>query len=452
MDRVTVACVQQRLRMHATIDDYREDLRRFLRIAQTKHAHLVVFPELAGVMVAPPMLRDFRATLLKVADRGRRKQASQWQRVVGTVAHYAASTVGADFRASLRSFLNVTPQPAWDAYANLFADLAREFSVIIVAPSAYLPDPADQVVRNLAGVFARDGSLLGYQAKVVLHPEDEDLAQPGDGWKPIASEVGALGVMVGGDVLYPEVGRALAYQGAEILVTLAGCPNPVLYQKIRAGMLARMQDNQLFGLVSFLVGHNELSRGEREPFIGKSAIFAPQELTPRLNGVLVEMGNLRSEGVLAAEWDFVALKKLWDSSDTPVRHKLPLAQAGQLLSKLYERLKGLPKIFDPALLTTTANNDEELAETLLPTVDLPLSLDELPIINLVTRRWSSSNPANIFDSEELDFTHLPDYARLDPEFFRAAQSTGSEGRGFRKPSDEETDEMDALGSAEETKK
>ncbi len=87
MDRVTVACVQQRLRMHATIDDYREDLRRFLRIAQTKHAHLVVFPELAGVMVAPPMLRDFRATLLKVADRGRRKQASQWQRVAGTVAH-----------------------------------------------------------------------------------------------------------------------------------------------------------------------------------------------------------------------------------------------------------------------------------------------------------------------------------------------------------------------------
>jgi predicted amidohydrolase len=437
--------------MHATIDDYREDLRRFLRIAQTKHAHLVIFPELAGVMVTPPMLRDFRTTLLKVADRGRRKQASHWHRVVGTVAHYAASTVGADFRASLRSFLNVTPQHAWDAYANLFADLAREFSMIIVAPSAYLPDPTDQVVRNLAGVFARDGTLLGYQAKVVLHPEDEDLAQPGDGWKPIVTEVGALGVMVGGDVLYPEVGRALAYQGAEILVTLAGCPNPVLYQKIRSGMLARMQDNQLFGLVSFLVGHNELSRGAREPFIGKSAIFAPQELTPRLNGVLVEMGNLRSEGVLTADWDFVALKKLWDSSDTPVRHKLPLAQAGQLLARLYERLKGLPKIFDPALLTTTANDDDEITENLLANNNTPLSLDELPIINLVTRRWSTTNPNDIFESEELDFTQLPDYARLDPEFFRTTQSTVAEVRGLAKTSDEETDEMDALDSSEEYK-
>ena len=149
--------------------------------------------------------------------------------------------------------------------------------------------------------------MLGTQSKVLLHPEDQDLAQAGAGWDVVPSDVGRLGIMIGSDVLYPEVGRLLAYQGAEVLICQGACPDPVLYNKVRSGMLARMQDNQLFGLVSFLVGANELSRRQRTPFLGKSAIFAPQELTPRYNGVLVEMGNQRSEGVLTAEWDFQAL-------------------------------------------------------------------------------------------------------------------------------------------------
>ncbi len=108
-----------------------------------------------------------------------------------------------------------------------------------------------------------------------------------------------------------------------------------------------MQDNQLFGLVSFLVGPNELSRRQRTPFVGKSAIFAPQELTPRYNGVLVEMGNQRSEGVLTAEWDFQALRDLWESSDTPVRQQVPPMQVKQLMATLYARLQAA----DHSLLT-----------------------------------------------------------------------------------------------------
>ena len=154
MDRLIVACVQQRVRLPETLDDYREDLRRFLRIAATKRARLVVFPELAGVMVAPPLLTDLRSTLLKRADRGKRRRASLSQRLTGLLAYYAGLMLGANLRKSLAALIDVAPQDVWQAYVDLFGGLAREFGLTIVAPSAYLPDPLDGVIRNLAVVLA----------------------------------------------------------------------------------------------------------------------------------------------------------------------------------------------------------------------------------------------------------------------------------------------------------
>lgn len=435
MDRVTVASIQQRMRLYDTIADYRADLQRFLRVAQNKQAQLVVFPELAGTLIALPMLRDVRSRLLKMADRGRRKEATLWQRIWGALASRSAGWLGADLRGSLQALLSVSAAELWTLYANLFSELAREFQITLVAPSAYLPDPTDQTVRNLAAVFGSDGTLLGHQAKVILYPEDEGLAQPGETWLPVATPVGTLGLMIGGDVLYPEVGRLLAYQGAEALLLLGSCTHSVLYQKLRAGALARMQENQLFGLASFVVGPYELGR-RHEPLIGKSAIFAPQELTPRFNGVLVEMGSQRSEGILTAEWDFVALRRLWEVSEMPLRLQLPLA-------RIYDRLKNLPRVHSPALLTQPGAEIEQTG-SLLAAADTPLNLEDLPVISAITRRWSGLDSSQAEVDAPLDLSELPEesaYATTEP--------TGSTGDapevGMTNPgADDETDEMDAL--------
>jgi predicted amidohydrolase len=435
VERVTVASVQQRMRLYDTVADYRADLQRFLRIAQAKQAQLVVFPELAGMLVAPPMLRDVRSRLLIAADRGRRKEATLWQRVYGALASRSAGWLGADLRNSLQALISVSGAELWTLYANLFSELAREFQVTLIAPSAYLPDPTDQMVRNLTVVFGSDGSLLGHQAKVILHPEDEGLAQPGDTWLPVATPVGTLGLMIGGDVLYPEVGRLLAYQGAEALLLLGSCSHSVLYQKLRAGALARMQENQLFGLVSFVVGPHELGR-HHEPLIGKSAIFAPQELTPRYNGVLVEMGSQRSEGILTAEWDFVALRRLWEVSETPTRLQLPLA-------RIYERLKNLPRVHSPALLTQPGPDASQTAG-LLAAADAPLNLEDLPVISAVTRRWSSRDPLQSEVDAPLDLSELPEALAYSPAGPTGSSSNPTEMGSATAGADDETDEMDAL--------
>jgi predicted amidohydrolase len=426
VDKVVVACVQERMRIPQSVEEYRGHLERFMRAARNKHARLVIFPELAGLLLGAPMLDDARSSLIKRADQGRRRNASLWQRLSGSVANSLAGMTKADLRVSLAALLDTHADELWDLYQDTFSSLARDYGVTLVAPSAYLPDPLDGVIRNLSGVFGPGGELLGVQAKVMLHAEDQDLVQPGVAWDVIQTEVGALGVLIGNDALYPEVGRVLAYQGAEILIGQAACPNPALYNKVRAGMLSRMQDNQIFAVISFLVGRNELSRVQREPFVGRSAIFAPQELTPRFSGVLVEMGNQNSEGVLTAEWDFVALRDLWESSDTPVRQQLPFGQMRQVLGKLYAQLQEAPREDDDARLLASSDS-ESSAE--VEDGDVYIELDDLSVFASVTSRWPLG---------EASLDHETDAGLIEAPVSPPPRTPSPIGP------DDETDEMDAV--------
>ena len=484
MKTLIVACIQQKMRLPQTLEEYRDDLRRFLRAAANKRARLVVFPELAGVMVIPPLLGGFQANLLKRADLARRRQTGLWQKVSGGVSGALAGWLNSDFRQMTGALLTTQPEIVWDAYDDVFGGLAQEFDVTLVAPSAYLPDPLDGVLRNLAVVYGPGGERLGYQAKRVLHPEDEDLAQSGHEWNIIPTPVGQIGLMLGGDLLYPEVGRLLAYQGAELLIAQGAATDRVLYEKLRAGMLARMQDNQLFAAISFLVGHNEFSRRQRDPFVGRSSVLAPQELTPRASGILVEASNSRTESVLSAVWDYEALAELWETSDTPVRSHLPLDAVGPALAQLYKKMNQLPKgpeallaapeIQEPEPRERLVEEEERIA--VLKRTKSILSLDDLPVLASVTSYWGdgsdqeikASLPAHVpvsltpeSDAWEIDETSESNeiHALAEPEVAgsavdevngddaelregttsQAVESQAEDGEG-----EEETQEMDAL--------
>ncbi|MDE0140446.1 MAG: hypothetical protein OXI80_17385 [Caldilineaceae bacterium] len=482
MKTLTVACIQQKMRLPQTLEEYREDLRRFLRAAENKRARLVVFPELAGVMVIPPLLGGFQANLLKRADLARRRQTSLWQKFSGGVSGALAGWLNSDFRQMTGALLTTQSDMVWEAYDEVFGGLAQEFDVTLVAPSAYLPDPLDGVLRNLAVVYGPGGERLGYQAKRVLHPEDEDLAQPGHEWNVIPTPVGRIGLMLGGDLLYPEVGRLLAYQGAELLIAQGAATERVLFEKLRAGILARMQDNQLFAAISFLVGHNEFSRRQRDPFVGRSSVLAPQELTPRASGILVESSNFRSESVLSAVWDFEKLAELWETSDTPVRSQLPLDAVGPALAQLYNKMNQLPEGPEALLAVPEVQEPEtkehpvemEVKVTTPNRTNSTLSLDDLPVLSSVTSYWGDASdseikaslPAHVpvsltpesddweydetWESDELQELSGPEAEAEegmpaqteDPETVAAKQA--GESQAENEESEEETQEMDAL--------
>ena len=435
MERLTVACVQQRMRLPVTVDEHREGLRRFLRAAENKRARLVIFPELAGLMLAPPLLGDFRSTLLLRADLGRRRTASPWQRLVGAVAGGAAGVLKANYQTGMAGLLEVAAAQLWERYVEVFGGLAKEFGVTLVAPSAYLPDPFDGVIRNLTVVFGPDGEQLGTQAKVILSAADERFCQPGSNWEVIHTEAGALGIMIGSDVLFPEVGRLLAFQGAEALITLAAATSQADYNKLRAGALARMQDNQLLAACAFLVGQDAFDPSRTTTYLGKSAIFAPQELTPRFNGVLVEMGNFTSEGVLTAEWNFADLRALWEKNDARLRHQLNASQASQILATIYRQLQGASRLEDQG----SAVGGDALAKTPAVKAQAPktvMTLDDLPVIASITSRWP---PYPVTGDDGLPVEESVAWSAIDAT---AGAPPAADPR-----CEEETDEMDALDDA-----
>lgn len=418
------------MRVPVTVDEYREGLRRFLRAAENKRARLVVFPELAGAMLAPPLLGDFRSTLLLRADLGRRRSASPWQRLVGAVAGGAAGMLKANYQTGMAGLLDVAAAQLWERYVEVFGGLAKEFGVTLVAPSAYLPDPFDGVIRNLTVVFGPDGAQLGAQAKVILSAADERFCQPGANWEVIHTEAGALGIMIGSDVLFPEVGRLLAFQGAEALITLAAATSQADYNKLRAAALARMQDNQLLAACAFLVGQDAFDLTRTTTYLGKSAIFAPQELTPRFNGVLVEMGNFTSEGVLTAEWEFAELRALWEKNDARLRHQFNASQASQVLATIYRQLQGAPRLEEQS---RTLQGDATAQAQAKKAV---VALDDLPVIASITSRWP---PHPTTDADDLPAEEAVSWGAIDA----AASAPPVADPRY----EEETDEMDALDDA-----
>ncbi len=99
--------------------------------------------------------------------------------------------------------------------------IAKELGVVIVG--SLFERRAPGVHHNTAVVLEADGSLKGQYRKMHI-PDDPGYCEkfyftPGDqGFVPIATSVGTLGVLVCWDQWYPEAARLMAMHGADVLL------------------------------------------------------------------------------------------------------------------------------------------------------------------------------------------------------------------------------------------
>lgn len=332
MSMINVAVVQQRSRVYETPEEYQDDVKRFMRQVKSKHADIVVFPELSGLMLAYPLISGLKRGLLKRASKGSARRASSLSKILGRVAGTTAGALGSGMQGSLERLLRKRHGELFDAYVAFFSDVAAEYGMYVVGGSVYLYDPDLDEVYNSSYLFDPNGEIVGCQEKLVLNQQDEELCSPGERVQLFSTTFGKLGVIVGTDVLYPEPARALAVQGADLLVVPAACAAGVAYRQMRAAFEARLQENQLFGAISFQVGPNPLGAGE---YAGKSAVAGPLAMTPRYTGVFQEVGAESVEGFVAHECDLAALREFQEASDPSLRHRMPLA-CGPVLAGFYE--------------------------------------------------------------------------------------------------------------------
>lgn len=102
-----------------------------------------------------------------------------------------------------------------------YSEIAKRLGIVIV--TSLFEKRATGLYHNTAVVFDADGSMAGMYRKMHI-PDDPGYYEkfyftPGDlGFKPIATSLGNLGVMVCWDQWYPEAARLMALAGADILI------------------------------------------------------------------------------------------------------------------------------------------------------------------------------------------------------------------------------------------
>ena len=104
---------------------------------------------------------------------------------------------------------------------GFYGELARQFGVVIV--TSLFEKRAAGLYHNTAVVIEKDGTIAGKYRKMHI-PDDPAYYEkfyftPGDlGFHPIETSVGKLGVGICWDQWFPEAARAMALQGAEMLL------------------------------------------------------------------------------------------------------------------------------------------------------------------------------------------------------------------------------------------
>lgn len=101
-----------------------------------------------------------------------------------------------------------------------FSQLAKELSVILIL-SLYEKSKSDYF--NTAVVIDKDGSIAGTYRKMHIpdgpnYYEKHYFKAGTQGFKPIDTSLGKLGVMICWDQWFPEAARSMALAGAEILI------------------------------------------------------------------------------------------------------------------------------------------------------------------------------------------------------------------------------------------
>jgi N-carbamoylputrescine amidase len=176
----------------------------------------------------------------------------------------------------------------------MVSNLARELAVVIVAPIYERVDRS--VYYNSAAVIDADGKLLGVYRKnhIPLNTifYEKLYFKPGNlGYPVFNTRFGKVGILICHDRHYPEGARALALNGAEIVLIPSATPDKSLSRKVwEKELCAHAIFNEYF-----VAGLNRIGVEGNYVYYGQSVVFDPS------GEMMVQAGP--DEEILVADCD-----------------------------------------------------------------------------------------------------------------------------------------------------
>ncbi len=152
---------------------------------------------------------------------------------------------------------------------NLIAQRAAEFKTHIAFGMA-LKEKVESIIYDAAILVGPDGEFIGDYRKVHLQDEERLAFRPGYRYPVFECNFGAVGLLLGWDLAFPEAARSLALDGAELICALANWKEPHA-EEWRTYVLARAYENAVFVAAANRVGEEYTYR-----FCGHSMIVGPR--------------------------------------------------------------------------------------------------------------------------------------------------------------------------------
>jgi predicted amidohydrolase len=152
---------------------------------------------------------------------------------------------------------------------NLVAQRAGELGVH-VAFGMVTKEKVESILYNTAVLIGPDGDLIGQYNKIHLRGEERIAFRPGYRLDVFETGFGAVGIMVGWDLAFPEVARSLVLEGAELLIVCANWEQPN-EEEWETYLRARAYENAVF-----VAAANRVGEEPSYTFCGQSSIIGPR--------------------------------------------------------------------------------------------------------------------------------------------------------------------------------
>ena len=258
-DRLRLAPLQYFIRPVETFAQFRDQVDALVETAADYDCDLIVFPEY------------FTVQLLTLGN------------------------VKRPIREQIRDLAKQAP-----GFIGMMSEMAKQRKTYILAGTIPVLDEASGKILNKAHFFGREG---GYGVQEKLHMtrfETEDWGvSAGSRLKIFETEFGRMAVTICYDVEFPEIARAAARSGAQILLIPSCTDERQGYLRVRYCAHARAIENQVYAVTAHTVGSIPMVPAVSLNY-GQAAILTPSDFAFSRDGILAE-GNPNQEMMVIGE-------------------------------------------------------------------------------------------------------------------------------------------------------
>jgi predicted amidohydrolase len=178
-------------------------------------------------------------------------------------------------------------QDVYADYEALYAELAKQFDVMILA-SSFPVIQSDGSFRNRANLYGVDG-LIDYQDKLIMtrFENEQWLIHAGQDIKVIDTDIGRLAINICYDSEFPLIAHQQVQAGADVVLVPSCTDTQAGFYRVRIGCQARALENQCYVLQSPTFGEALWSEAV-DVNTGRASIYTPVDYGFPDNGILAE--------------------------------------------------------------------------------------------------------------------------------------------------------------------